>query len=176
MNMVSNVSSYIKEASSFFSELSIASLVALLTTAALFVFALRYGKDRMIALIFSLYISLLLYIHFPYIDKLLLFKGSDIKILLSNAIIFFTFVVVVYVIIERVIFADYPNRGMMRFIEALLLSLAATSLLLAFAYNILPIASFYSFSPPIELLFSSSIFFFWWLIVPLASILFLAKR
>ncbi len=176
MNIVSTVSSYIKEFSFFFSELSIASLVAILTATALFVFAIRYGKDRMIALIFSLYISLLIYIHFPYTDKFSLFTGSDIKILLSNAIIFFAFVIGVYIIIERVIFTDYPDRGIRRFIEASLLSLAATSLLIAFAYNVLPIASFYSFAPPIKLLFSSSDFFFWWLSVPLLSILFLAKR
>jgi len=176
MNIVSKISSYIKEIFTSFTDLSIASTVAIATTAALFVFALRYGKDRMIALIFSLYISLLVYIHFPYTEKFLLFTGSDIKILLSNAIIFFAFVIMVYVIIERVIFADYPSRGTRRLLEAFLLSLAATALLIAFAYNILPIASFYSFDQPIELLFESYDYFFWWLTVPLISILFLAKR
>ncbi len=176
MALVNTVSSYIKESFSFFSELSIASLVAILTAATLFTFAIRYGKDRIIALIFSLYISLLVYIHFPYTSKFSLFTGSDVNILLSNAIIFFAFVIGIYVIIERVIFTDYPDRGIKRFIEALSLSLAATALLIAFAYNVLPIASFYSFAPPIKLLFSSSDFFFWWLTVPLLSILLVAKR
>lgn len=176
MDMLANISTYGNSAVIHIKELSIASLVLILTTGALFLFALRYGKDRIIAFIFALYVGMLAFLHFPYTEKVLLFKGSEINVLLSHSIIYIAFVILIYIVTERVIWAEYPQNGARRLMEAFILALSGAALLLSFAYNILPIASFYSFSPTIELIFEPSKFFFWWLLFPLVAVFLLARR
>lgn len=175
MGYVEKITGYGETAFSHITEFSIATAAVVLTIAALFAFTLRYGASRIIALILSIYVGLLVYLHFPYTERLLLFKGSDFNVLLSNAIIYIGFVLLIYIAINRLIWAD-DSEGGKRFLQALVLSFSASALLLAFAYNILPIASFYPIEPTIERFFSSTQFFFWWLILPLIGILFFARR
>jgi len=150
MKYIENVAVYKELVLSNLTELSIATVVIILTVAALFGFSLRYGKDRIIALIISIYIGLLVFLHFPYTEKLLFLQGSDSSILLSRGIVYLGFVLLVYIVIEKVIWAEYPN-GVRRYLDAFTLSLTAAALLLALAYNILPIASFYALDPSLEM-------------------------
>jgi hypothetical protein len=176
MNILASTTVYGKEISGLFFDLSVATLVTILTTIVLLAFALRLGKDRAIALIIALYVGLLAFLNFPYLEQLILFEGSDAERALSNGLVFLGFAAIAFVIMERIVWAEYPRRGGGRFFEALLLALSATILLLSFAYHVLPIAAFYDFEPQIDLLFEPSKYFFWWLVAPLAVVFFLSRR
>ncbi|HEY4502401.1 MAG TPA: hypothetical protein VJH21_01030 [Candidatus Paceibacterota bacterium] len=176
MEALTKISLYGNSAVAHTRELSIASIVVIVTTVFLFIFAIQFGKDRIIAFILALYIGLLTFLNFPYTEKFLLFKESESGTLISHGIIYLVFVLLSYVITERLVWAEYPPRSSGRFVEAFILAISGAVFLLSFAYNILPIASSYSFVTPIELLFAPSQFFFWWLILPLVSIFILTRR
>ena|SRR3989344_945550 len=176
MDALTKISSFGNSATLHIKELSIASIVVIVTTAILFVFAIYYGKDRMIAFLISLYIGLLVFLNFPYTEKVLLIRDSEIGILFSNGLIYLVFVILSFLLLERLVWAEYPPSTSRRFIEAFVFSISGAAFLLSFAYHILPIASAYTFVTPIELLFAPSQFFFWWLLLPLVSIFIFTRR
>jgi len=142
ISVVSNYATKVTDLTSVFSyDLAVIAVAAIL----LFIFALRYGKESILSLIFSLYVGLLVFLHFPYMEQFLFFKESATQLLLSKALIFLVFVVISYVILNRVVYSDYSPGVPGRWFEAGLLSGAAILLLLAFSYQILPVTTLYDF-------------------------------
>ena len=167
MELFSNVNSLGANAGSLAANISLTTAVVAGIFVALFFFALRYGKDRIIALIFALYIGLLAFLYFPYGEKIIELIPSENGDALPQAILFMGFVIVGYLAVYRSIFAEFP-RGGMRYLQAMLFSAAATALLLAFSYAILPIANTYNFDLPVSaVVFERPEYFFWWLAAPL---------
>ncbi len=176
MNIASTVSSYGKEATAVASDLSVVTMVAIAMAVALFAFALRYGKSSIVSLILAFYIAILAFTHFPYTKSFSFFFKSDTQILAFNIFVFAVFVIVAYITVERVVWTEYPRQKILRLFDAIILAFSATTLSLAFAYNVLPATSFSEFPVSIKLLFDSPVFFFWWLIFPIVSILLFTKR
>ena len=146
-------------------------LVIAVVFIAFFGYALPYGKGGIVALIFSLYTALLLYSHFPYIERFLLFQDTEAQLFFSHVGIFMVFAIIAYVVLRRIVYGAFSNGTTIRLFEAGLLGAATTVLLLAILYQALPVAALYDFSEPVDLLFEPSYFFFLWLIAPLAAIL-----
>jgi len=170
------IAEYFREALSFAQTFSLDLVVIAITLLILFVFSMHFGKRAIVALIFSFYIGLLTYLHFPYTERFLFFTETETQLFFSNAIVFITFVIVSYILLERVVYSDFPEKTYRRLIEAGLLSAAATLLLLAFSYQILPVTTLYNFGEPVDALFESSAFFFLWLVIPLAAVLLTTRK
>jgi len=165
------ITAYLPSTAAIVQFLTLDALVVAGMFALLLGYALRYGKGSIIALIFSLYTALLLYLHVPFVEQFLFFKETETQLFLSKAGIFIVFVVIVQVILRRVIYGDFPSSTSGRLLEAGLLSASAAALLLAISYQVLPAATLYDFSASVDSLFEPSAFFFLWLIAPLAAVL-----
>lgn len=170
------ITDYIDLVGAYARSFSVDAFVLVGLVVVLFFFGLRYDKGSIIALILSLYVALLAYIHFPFKEQILLFGANDFQILVSNAILFSLFTIIIYTIINRVFYAEFPSRSGRRFTQAFLLALAGTALLIAFSYHVLPITSVYDFGASVDALFAPSSLFFWWLIAPLVVFLFVIRR
>lgn len=143
--------------------------------AILFFFGIVYGKSNITSLLISLYIGILAFLSFPYLEEITFLKSSETQITISHIAVFFVGIFVIYSIIHRVVFTEYSNKKLFKYIEAGLLSGGTTALLFAFAYHTIPLATIYDFGSSIDNLFSSQ-YFFWWLAVPFAVMLFTSRR
>lgn len=167
---------YFSEVTDFVQTFSLDLVVIATTLLILFAFSIRFGKGAIITLIFSFYVGLLTYLHFPYTERFLFFTETETQLFFSNAVIFIAFVIISYIILGRVVYSDFLKKRHERLIEAGLLSAAATLLLLAFSYQILPVTTLYNFGEPVDALFESSTFFFLWLVIPLGVVLLTTRR
>lgn len=175
MELFSNVSSLGANAGSLVANISLATAVACGVLVALFFFALRYGKDRIIALIFALYIGLLASLYFPYGEKVAELIPAGKSGELPQIILFVVFVIMGYLAVFKSVFAEYP-RGGMRYLQAGVFAIASTALLLAFSYAVLPVATAYNFDLPVSgVIFERPEYFFWWLIAPLLAVFFFGR-
>lgn len=151
---------------------------AIIILAVFFLFALysvRYGKSRSIAAIISLYIGMLLFLSFPYLEEATLLKASEAQVMLSQAAVFLFGAALVHAIVSRSVLAEYPMQPLLKYLQVALLSLSGTALLFAFAYHTLPLGALYNFDASIDNLFSSQ-YFFWWLVLPLAALFITTRR
>ena len=135
----------------------------------------QYGKRRIIALIISLYIASFVYLQFPYIEKILSFDAGVFGVTAVVVSVFSVFFIVLYITVHRVVRASFPLRSGRRWLEAALLGIFSTTLVLALSYHVIPIEEIYDFSEPIDHLFESTEFFFWWLVAPLVILLTVGK-
>lgn len=170
------ITGYLAQATDLIRDFSLDFIIIAITFAVLFVLSIHFGKGAIITLIFSFYVGLLVYLHFPYIERFLFFTETETQLFLSNAIVFLTFVIISYVTLSRVVYADFSEKTAGRLLEAGLLSASAALLLLAFSYQILPVTTLYNFGAPVDLLFEPSNFFFLWLIIPLAMVILTTRR
>lgn len=135
-------------------------------------FGFQFGKDKIISLILSLYITLLIYLNFPYLDLFIL-DGME---LISNIGVFVVFLFLINMILKRMILSEYPHDLMHKWFEIIVLSLVATTLLLAFIYHVLPVFAVHDFSPDVDKYFATSELFFWWLVAPFVAMFFVIRR
>ncbi|MFC1731742.1 hypothetical protein ACFL6I_15600 [candidate division KSB1 bacterium] len=131
----------------------------------LFFFSVIYGKSNSTSLLISLYIGILTFLSFPYLEDATLLKSSEVQVTLSHIAVFLIGVFIIYSVVHRVIYTEYSDRKPVKYIQAGLLSAASSALLLAFAYHTIPLATLYDFGDSIDNLFSSQ-YFFWWLVAP----------
>lgn len=139
-------------------------------------FSFQYGKRQIITLIFSLYFASFILLQFPYTEQLLGSKVGNIELaalIVGAVFLFFIGLYIVFNRVTRTLFAENSSR---RWFEAGILSAVATTLILALSYHVLPVASIYDFSAPIDRFFEPQEYFFWWLIVPLVVLLFVGKK
>ena len=167
---------YFREAADLVQTFSLDFIIIAVTFAVLFLLSMRSGKGTTITLIFSFYVGLLTYLHFPYIERFLFFTETETQLFLSNAIVFLAFVIISYVTLSRVVYADFSEKTPTRLLEAGLLSAAATLLLLSFSYQILPVTTLYNFGAPVDSLFEPSNLFFLWLMIPLVIVILTTRR
>lgn len=174
MEFLGSASALTANATNTVANISLTTAIVIAVIVALFAFSLRYGKDRIIALILALYLGLLAFLYFPYGEQVVgavPIGGSDV---LPQTLLFMVFVLVAYIAVYRSIMAEFP-RGSVRYVQAGVLALAAAALLLAFSYIILPLASAYELDIPVEGLFENKDYFFWWLVAPLLAIFFFGR-
>jgi len=140
----------------------------------LFIFSIRYGKSNSVSFLISLYIGILTFLSFPYLKEATLLKSSEVQVTISHIAVFIILVFIIHSIVRRVIFTEYSNTKLVKYIQVGLLSAASTTLLFAFAYHTIPLATLYDFGDSIDNLFSSQ-YFFWWLVVPIVALLLVSR-
>ncbi len=138
-------------------------------------YSLRYGKSYIVSLLISLYVGILAFLSFPYLEDATLLKSSEVQITLSHLAVFLVGIIIIHKIILRFIYIEYSYRKIFKYIEVGLLSGATTALFFAFLYHTIPFATIYDFGNSIDNLFSSQ-YFFWWLIAPMLALLVTSRR
>jgi steroid 5-alpha reductase family enzyme len=147
------------------------SIYLILVFSLFFCITLWKGHYALINIIFSLYLALLLTLEFPYFQHLS--QGDTTQDAIIKILLFVGITVAGIFIFRRHIPGDDYEKAFSLFGKKIILSLLATSLVMAFSYHALPVTEFIHPGTPIQTLFASEAYFFWWLIVPLLLLFFL---
>ena len=137
------------------------------------VIAVIRGRQAVINTIFSLYLALLISLVFPYYDQLLSAFETSQGIASGKLVIFTLFTIAFALLCKRVMPDEFRENKFESFGKKAILSLAATSLVMIFSFQVLPITEFLTPGTPIQTLFASEQYFFWWLLVPLILLFFI---
>lgn len=138
-----------------------------------FFYGISAGRSKLLAFLFSLYVSGFLFENFYYLDRLV--KGKTMmEEFLFRGFIFLTIVVVLTILFSRVFTSSFDS-GPKNWFKSLLLSFMTTGLLFSYLFHIFPGGEIFTFSPLIQYLFASASAFFWWLTLPLLT-LFITRR
>jgi hypothetical protein len=149
-------------------------LVVFFFIAAGFFYGITSGKTKLIAVLFSLYISGLVFENFSYLDFVT--KGRTLmETFLFRSLIFAVLIFLLAVLFNRILSRDYVS-GTRVWWQVFLLSFLEVGLLMSFIFQLLPARELFKFSPLVENIFASSRAFFWWLTLPLVALFFIARR
>jgi fumarate reductase subunit D len=130
------------------------------------------GRQAMINIIFGLYLALLILIEFPYTDYLTDNLGGSVAQSLGQLVLFSIFTILTTWLFAHVMPDEFKEKKFESFFKKILLAGAASILVMAFSFQVLPVTEFLTPGTPLQTLFAPEGLFFWWLIVPLV-ILFL---
>ncbi|MFC1625403.1 hypothetical protein ACFL1O_00815 [Patescibacteria group bacterium] len=137
---------------------------------------LARGK-RLLAVLFSTYISILvlnnLFSHFSHLDFFTKEKEL-LEIFLFRSALLLTFIVLLGILFNKTIFRGI-NR-VKKWWQIFILSFLETGLIISAILQLMPTKELLPFSPIVGFLFVSSDSFFWWLIIPLIALIFVAKK
>jgi len=138
-----------------------------------FFYGISAGRAKLIAILFSLYVSGFIFENFYYIGDLV--QGRNIfEEFLFRGFIFATIVTVLTILFLKVLAEDIGSHKKYWW-KALLLSFTSTGLLFSYIFHLFPAKEIFTFSPLVQSLFASNSAFFWWLVLPLSA-LFLARK
>lgn len=136
------------------------------------VIAIAKGRQAIINVVASLYLALLLSIHFPYYDKLFAFASAPTTLALMKLGSFLVFTVFALILFVRIMPSEFLEGKFESFGKKLLLSLVATILVMVYSFTILPVSEFLNPDTPLQIAFGREEWFFWWLLVPLVVLFF----
>lgn len=149
-------------------------MVILFFIAAGFFYGITVGKTKLIAMLFSFYVSGLVFENFSYLDFVT--EGRPlIEIFLFRAAAFAILVIILAVLFNRFLPHDYAS-GTREWWRIFILSFLEVGLLMSLIFQLFPAKELFNFSPFVENLFASSRAFFWWLTLPLVALFFVRKR
>jgi hypothetical protein len=131
------------------------------------ILAVVKGRQLIINLICGLYLALLLSSQFPYYDKLLGDLGQASVVAGAKLGIFLLTTILATWLFSRLMPREYQEKKIESFGKKILLSIAATILVMSFSFNVLPVTEFLVPGTPIQSLFAPQEYFFWWLVAPL---------
>ena len=133
--------------------------------------ALARGRYAVVNIIFGLYLALLVSLEFPYFDFFLT-TDSPRNNAIVTIIIFSIFTILGIILMRRHIPGDDYENAFQHFWSKLFLAFLATSLVMAYSYQALPVTEIFTPGSPIQSLFGPEEHFFWWLILPLIALFF----
>ena len=130
------------------------------------------GYQAVINLILGLYLSLLLYFKLPtYLGHF--FADLEGVTLAIAQLLLFAFITYLTTTLCNRLLPDRMRGGYFEhFGKKLVLSLAATILIMSFSFQVLPVSEIISTGTPLQTLFTPEAHFFWWLLVPLVVLYF----
>jgi len=138
-----------------------------------FFYGILAGKKKLLSVLFSLYISILLWNNFPYLNALT--QGKE----LQDAFLFQLTSFLVFIIILAILFNKTIFRGSVKskkWWPVFILSFLEIGLFTSAIFQFLPTKEMFSFSPITEILFASEKAFFWWAVLPLISLFFILRK
>lgn len=134
-----------------------------------FFYGIYAGKEKLIALLFSLYVSGFLFDNFYYLDRLIKNKNALLDIFLLRGIIFIALVVILFILFSKIVAGSHAG-GVDAWWKTLILSFMASGLLFSYIFHLFPSREIFTFSPMIKSLFASDNAFFWWITLPLVAL------
>ena len=149
-------------------------LVVLFFIAAGFFYGISAGKTKLIAVLFSLYVSATVFKNLSYLDFLT--KGRSLfGTFLVRGAVFAILVLLLIILFNKFLSRDYTS-GTRVWWQIFLLSFLEVGLLMSLIFQLLPVKNLFAFSPVVENIFASSKAFFWWLILPLVALFVIVRR
>jgi hypothetical protein len=149
------------------------SLFMVIVFLGFFMYAVSAGRQAIINLILALYLALLISIKFPFYDLILGSAGSKKAESLVMLIVFAVFTIGATILFARLMPREYAEGKFEAFGKKILLTCAATVLVMAFSYHALPVTEIINPGSPIQGLFGSESSFFYWLLAPLFILFFM---
>ena len=147
------------------------SIFVLVVFGSFLILGLWKGRYTLVTIIFSLYLAVLLINEFPYLDKIIALSPFESAV--TQTVFFIILTLVSFFLFRRHIPGDDHEKTFENFPVKALLAIAATIVIMAFTYNVLPLAEFFDSNTPLEKLFANENYFFWWLLLPLIVLFFI---
>ncbi len=142
--------------------------------AAGFFYGITSGKTKLIAVLFSLYVSGLVFANFSYLDFLT--KGRTLlETFLVRSVAFGILIFLLTILFNRILSRDSVS-GTRVWWQIFVLSFLEVGLLMSFIFQLLPAKEIFVFSPVVQNIFASSRAFFWWLTLPLVALFFVSRK
>lgn len=145
-------------------------LIILVLVAVFFLYAFYIGRGQLVSVLLAFYCAYALYLVFPYMS--LLPTAPAMTALLAQAGLYLGLSFLFFIILRRVVVSDFLYIGIFGLIA---LSFLGAAFLIALAYHVFPIASIYTFTPAMDILFAPDVYFFWWFSAPAIGLFFLAR-
>ncbi len=124
-------------------------------------FAFYFGRNRIVPLVAALYASIPLFLLSPF--DLTPYGGVIVQVA-------FWVLLVLLGMVAFSTLASFMASVSTGFVNVVVLSVATAGLVLAIAINVIPIQTFYTFSPATLALFDTPQGVYFWLIAPLAAL------
>ena len=145
-------------------------LIVLILLSVFFLFAWYVGRGPLVAVLLAFYAAYALYAMFPYMSYLP--TAPALTALLAHIGLYLGLTLAFYIVLRRVVVSDFLYIGIFGLIA---LSFLGAAFLLALAYHVFPVASVYTFTPAVNILFAPQQYFFWWFVAPAIGLFFLAR-
>ena len=132
-----------------------------------FLLALLKGRQALMNVIIGLYFALLISLKFPSYD--FLFGGlTTTQSVAAGQLGFFALVTLLTTALcFRIMPDEFKEKRFESLGRKLLLTFGATTLVMLFSFDVLPVTEFLTPGTPIQSLFAPEVYYFWWLLVPL---------
>lgn len=150
-------------------------MLVIILFAIFFLFALYFGKDKIVSLIISFYPAAFLVSNFPYFSTFIAPKATAFQIVVIKSAIFAVFFAASFYFIQKHLMLHFPYSKVSRMIQAAILSILAVALSHVFMRTVVPFTGVYKFTGSIAYIISTKEFIFWWLLAPIVSLLVLTR-
>ncbi|MCR4283928.1 MAG: hypothetical protein NUV64_01230 [Parcubacteria group bacterium] len=137
-------------------------------------YTMYFKKGKIIALFMSLYISIFIFLNFPYLKFTVLDSFDSTQALFYRLGIFVIFVVIFYVLLVKIGISE-SSFSKAKWYEAIIFTILGVGLIVSFLLHFFKADFLYEFSDISKYLFSSGNLFFWWLIAPFAAFFFFKR-
>ncbi|TSC60832.1 MAG: hypothetical protein G01um1014107_234 [Parcubacteria group bacterium Gr01-1014_107] len=125
------------------------------------------GKSRMVAFVLSIYPAILIYLQFPFLEKLVFFKRDQFQLFLNNLFIFLAFFLVTFLILSAVTGKSLMYSSRRKPLQLIALSFSLWILVLLLLHQVVALPNITSYLPKTSPYLASGKFFFWLLTIPL---------
>lgn len=143
------------------------SLFVIVVFVVFLVYAFVRGRQSITNLILGLYLALLITLEFPYFDTILAQVHSPRNESFVMIGVFALFAIFATILFERLMPREYSEGTFEASGKKVVFALAATMLIMAYSYHVLPVTEFVDPGSPIQTLFAPENRFFIWLVIPL---------
>lgn len=143
------------------------SLFVIVVFGVFLLYAFIRGRQSITNLILGLYLALLIALKFPYFDAILANVHSPRNEALAMIAVFGIFALLATILFERLMPREYSESTFEAAGKKLVFAVAATVLVMAYSYHVLPVTELVDPGSPIQTLFAPENRFFFWMLAPL---------
>lgn len=158
--MFATITTFFKASGSLATDIAVLCVVFVF----FFVYALYFGKNRIISFLLAFYPAIFLYNQFPFIKSLTVLEGK--LLLLNQVAIFLLFLIPLDIIVGKYIFSNSMGGGG-HYARIAGYALGGVIIVLLFSYTVISLDAVYNFSSQIDSLFTPHGKAFWWSLAPI---------
>jgi len=140
----------------------------------IFFYAMSSKKGKIITFFISLYLSIFIFISFPYFNFFFANNLNSTTVLLYEIAVFAVFMFIFNIFLIKIGISE-SSFSKSKWYEAVLFSVLGTGLIINLFFHFFNIGNIYEFSSMSEYLFSSGNLFFWWILAPFPALFFFRR-
>ena len=141
---------------------SVDIIIVLVIAIAFFFLSFVRGEYILVRFLLSFYPTTLIFTNLPFVTL----NGSITKVVVYAVIL-----IIFFILLSKNMTAGRSYKNSKRTFDAVILSLASVTTLLTIYYHIIPLSSVYSFTLPVERLFTVNVPYGVWLIIPIVALI-----